>query len=311
LKALSVSSNHKRRARAVLTIIISCLTIIIMAANVFWSWAAPAKNGGFWLALFDEHDMAVLAAQLLIGCVMLGFHVLYELVYWRETQCVMPWDSEQNRPWDPREKHGHGLLFSHRWFGLPSMWFTSRGAYDDLRLWVTLAHSKSESSHIATKIFPEEMALYALDPHNASDLQKTLKSAKLFSRAEWEFLVRDASLAEHAAASRPQGSASSSGTAYHLPQVQYRSVAPYQQPEELQIELALFDSRSGQYLEPCHHAEYRSSVMQLIKTPVAPQAAVDPWNSPGTSLVFFPEDTFDNEFPEAFSPEACVQSMFA
>merc|ERR1712178_116458 len=101
----------------------------------------------------------------------------------------MPQDSTTNMPWDPRQKHR--LPSSYRWFGLPSMWFTSRDAYNDLRLWITLSRSQKEATHVVTKIFPEEMALFALDPDNACDLRRTLKHAKLFSLADWKFLLRD------------------------------------------------------------------------------------------------------------------------
>jgi hypothetical protein len=271
LKALSLSSNHKRRARALLTIMIAVLTVFVVWIQIFWSWAAPPAEDELWLGLFDEHDITVQATQLLIGTVMVGFHIVFEMLYWRETQCVMPWDSTTDMPWDPREKHGRGLHFSHRWFGLPSMWFTSRAAYDDLRLWITLSRSKNEeTSYIVTKIFPEEMALYALDPDNACDLRKTLKHAKLFSLADWKFLLRD----------------DPSASVRHLDgQMPCRPVKASEEPEELGIELALFDSATGQFLEPHPHAEYRSSFMQLLKTPKAPRRGqvVDPWESPRSS----------------------------
>lgn len=306
LKALSLSSNHRRRSRAILTIIISSLTIIILWTSVFWAWSSPPEDDGFWLGVFDEHDVSVLAAQLLIGSVMVGFHVLYELVYWRETQCVMPWDSTQDGPWDPRAKHGRGLHFSHRWFGLPSMWFTSREAYDDLRLWITLSLAKTQPSFIVTKIFPEEMALYALNPHNASELQKTLKTAKLFSRAEWEFFARDESCAGEDSTCRFMGSTSTSATAENLKRKPCHALRAGEDPEELNIELALFDRSTGQYLEPRHHAEYRGSAMTLIKTPKAPSYAVDPWaesSVAGTTIESFSFDSRENTVLETVSRE--------
>lgn len=239
----------------------------------------PPEDDGLWLGLFNEYDVTVQATQSLIGTVMVCFHIGFELLYWRETQCVMLWDSTANMPWDPRKKHGRGSPLSHRWFGLPSMWFTTRDAYDDLRLWITLSRSKKEATHVVTKIFPEEMALFALDPDNACDLRKTLKHAKLFSLADWKFLVRDDPSASVRGYKR-------SGDALTSQQL-YRHVKASEEPEELGIELALFDSATAQFLEPHPHAEYRSSLMQLLKTPKAPRQhgqAVDPWESPRESM---------------------------
>jgi hypothetical protein len=268
LKALSLGSNHRRRARAVLTVVIAVLITVVMWVNVFWSWVSPPKDDGLWLGLFNEYDVMVQATQLLIGTVMVCFHIAFELLYWRETQCVMPWDSKRSQPMDPREKHGRS--FSQRWLGLPSMWFTSREAYDDLRLWITLSRfrSKDQFSHIVSKIFPEEMALFALDPDNACDLRKTLRHAKLFSLADWKFLVRN----DPDAAVRGKNRVTDA--------LAYRAVKASEEPEELGIELALYDSATGQFLEPHPHAEYRSSLMQLLKTPkaVRDQQAEDPWD---------------------------------
>jgi hypothetical protein len=284
LKALSLGSDHSRRARAVLTIIVSALISLAMWASVLFCWESQADGGELWLGLFNEHDVTMQATQLLIGSVMVCFHVSYELLYWRETQAVMPWDATRNMPWDPREKQGQGLHLSHRWLGLPSMWFTSREAYDDLRLWITLSRSKHESSHVVTKISPEEMALFALDPDNAGDLRQTLKHAKLFSLSDWKFLVRDPASGEQDNCP-VRWSHRTRGRMQPL-----RPVNTSEEPEELGIELALFDNATGQFLEPHPHAEYRSSLMQLVRTPGAPRAlhnyAEDPWSSPGTSQMF-------------------------
>jgi len=274
LKALSLGNNHRRRARAVFTVVIAVLIALVMWVNVFWSWFSPPKNNGLWLGLFNEYDVAVQATQLLIGTVMVCFHIAFELLYWRETQCVMPWDSKRSQPRDPREKHGRSV--SYRWFGLPSMWFTSREAYDDLRLWITLSRfrSKAQCSHVVTKIFPEEMALFALDPDNACDLRKTLRHAKLFSLADWKFLVRD----------NPDTIVRGKHRVTDV--LVYRAVKASEEPEELGIDLALYDSATGQFLEPHPHAEYRSSLMQLLKTPKSThrQQSEDPWDdSPQSS----------------------------
>jgi len=220
---------------------------------VFFAWAVPTPDDGKWLGFLYEEELAVIATQMLIGTVMLLFHSIFEWLYWRETQCVMPWNDKDDRPWDPRNKRGDGVPPSYSWFGLPSMWFTSREAYDDLRLWITIATSNKLVSHVETKIFPEEMALFALDPDNACDLRRTLKHAKLFSLADWEYQSRELNPSE-----------TSRQSSFGQRQVQLRSLQVGQAPEELQVELALYDSATGQFLEPHHQKEYRSGLVQLL-----------------------------------------------
>lgn len=287
LKALSLSSNHARRFRASFTIVIAILLVLAMWVNVFCSWSVSLGEDDLWLGLFDEYDISVQATQLLIGTAMIIFHTVFELLYWRETQCVMPWDDERNKPWDPRKKQGSGTPPSFSWFGLPSMWFSSREAYDDLRLWITLSRSTREATHVVTKIFPEEMALFALDPDSACDLRKTLKHAKLFSLADWKFLLRDSEDDEpreiQLSVGSPQSLRSFTPASTSLPRrMPTRPVKVSEEPEELGIELVLYDSATGQYLEPHPHAEYRSSLMQLLtrsRSPSAPRHAANPWDS--------------------------------
>merc|ERR1712139_182409 len=166
------------------------------------------------------------------------------------------------------------------------MWFTSQKAYDDLRLWITLSRSKLHSSYEMTKIFPEEMAIFALDPDNACDLRKTLKHAKLFSLADWKFLVRDDQV--DTKEQRPHRS-------------HFRPVKASEELQELGIELALFDSATGQFLEPHPHAEYRSSLMQLLKTPRASdiKSRTDPWDTAEDSSREATEELDSNGFRES------------
>mmetsp|Transcript_111663 Transcript_111663/g.175914 ORF Transcript_111663/g.175914 Transcript_111663/m.175914 type:complete len:236 (-) Transcript_111663:133-840(-) len=208
---------------------------------------------------------------------MVLFHISFEWLYWRETQSVMPWHHESERPWDPRAKRGDGVPPCYRWFGLPSMWFTSRAAYDDVRLWITIATSSKPVSHVETKIFPEEMALFALDPDNACDLRRTLKHAKLFSLADWEYQRREKD---------PSEATAQDSSKLHV--VHLRSLQVGQAPEELQVELALYDSATGQFLEPHHQKAYRSSLVQLLASrPMSPHDRmhrnVDPWMSPDST----------------------------
>merc|ERR1712232_615324 len=134
----------------------------------------------------DEDDRMVQASLLLVGTAMVFFHMAFEWLYWRETQCVMPPGACGKVPLDPRED-GDGIPRKYRGFGLPSMWFTSQEAYDDLRLWIM--HSRFDYDDVRIKIYPKEMALLALNPDGASYLRKTLASAKMFNMGAWEFLI--------------------------------------------------------------------------------------------------------------------------
>jgi hypothetical protein len=234
LKGLTLSYCKSRRCRAFLTIFLSILVCLTVWANIFWSWAQPPADGEKWLGVFDEEDRIVQASLLLVGTCMVVFHIAFEWLYWRETQCVMPRCSNGS-PLDPRE-HGHGLPMRYRWFGLPSMWFTSDEAYNDMRLWVQ--YSRQDAQGTMPKLYPEEMALLALNPDGASYLRKTLTSAKLFGRSTWEFLTRD-------------------GTTGEL-----RPVKKGEKPEELQLDFVLFDSASDQFLQP--EEDYRSGMMRLL-----------------------------------------------
>jgi len=202
--------------------------------NIFWSWAALAEDG-LWLGVFGEEDREVQAALTLVGTAMVAFHLWFECIYWRETQCVMPPDVDGKSALDPRAE-GSGVPVQYRWFGLPSMWFTSKKASDDLRLWIT--YCSRESCHVKAKIFPEEMALLALNPDGASYLRETLASAKLFSMANFEFLTRD----------KETG--------------QPRPVNRSEDPEELALDFVLFDNFSEQFLQPPE--DYRGSLMRLL-----------------------------------------------
>merc|ERR1719263_847525 len=152
--------------------VLLCLTAWV---NIFCFWANPPADGKY-LGAFDDDDMMMQASLLFIGTAMVAFHMTFEWLYWRETQCVMPAGADGNVPLDPRED-GHGIPHRYSWFGLPSMWFTSQQAYDDLRLWIM--HSRFDYDLVKYKIYPEEMALLALDPDGASYVRKTLASSKL------------------------------------------------------------------------------------------------------------------------------------
>jgi hypothetical protein len=234
LKGLTLSHRKSRRGKAYLIIFFAIGVCLMVWAGIFYCWAVPPEDG-MWLGIFTDEDREVQATLLLVGTAMVGFHITFEWLYWRETQCVMPLSADGKTPVDPRME-GTGVPRQYRWFGLPSMWFTSQQAYDDLRLWIM--HCRQESDDVLPKIYPEEMALLALDPDGAPYLRKTLGSAKLFSSSTWDFMVRDAQTGKP------------------------RPVSKGEQPEELGVDFVLFDSASEQFLQP--EIDYRSSMMRLL-----------------------------------------------
>lgn len=235
LKGLSLSHNRKRRGRAFITVFCAILVVSLVWINIFWSWANPPDEDSV-LGFFDEHDRTVQATLLLVGTAMVLFHISFEWLYWRETQCVMPTmpGDRGQRSWDPRAT-ADGVPRQYLWFGLPSMWFTSREAYDDLRLWIT--YSCKHSNHIVTKIHPEELALFALKPEGAGYVRRTLDDAKLFSIGKWEFFKRD-----------KRG----------VP----KPVQNGEEPEKLGMSFVFFDRASEQFLQP--EEDYQSGMMRLL-----------------------------------------------
>lgn len=232
LKALAVSRRGRRR-RSTATIAsfgslcaaMWFVVVSIWADMDFYDWAEEMKDDFY-------------ATLLLVGTFMLGFIVAFDWIYWRETQCVLPfYDAANGVPFDP---HKHGIPRGYRWLGLPSMWFTSQEAYDDLRLWITRAqqHGGAEldsddpraveevsvSRH--GKIYPEEMAIFALDGGGCL-LRNALLHAKLYSNRSRNFMTR-----------------------VDTEDGKVRPIRKGEEPEELGVRLLLFDSSSREYLEP-------------------------------------------------------------
>merc|ERR1712187_1023845 len=99
----------------------------------------------------------------------------------------MPVD-KNGQPWDPKTM---GAPTWWRLGGLPSMWFTSRKAYDDLRLWISSA-MEPELGVVISKIFPEEAALLAIeDAEYAEQLSYSLWHAKLYDAVNNKFMTRE------------------------------------------------------------------------------------------------------------------------
>ncbi|CAE7446913.1 unnamed protein product [Symbiodinium natans] len=227
LKALTLARTGRRR-RAVLIILLFGLLCSGMWSMVVYAWTMELTEG-VW-AIGDEFY----ATLLLVGTLMLLFHAAFEWLYWRETQCVMPWwDRRLKEPWDPSR---HGIPRRFRWLGLPSMWFTCGQAYSDLSLWIQ--HAKGQWQGKVSKVFPEEMALFSLHASGACQLRRTLQHAKLYSVRRGVFLTR-----EGGANAPPTGD-----------------------PEELQIKFVFFDAQSNEYMQP--EEEHKETQIHVLNRPV-------------------------------------------
>lgn len=229
LKALTLARTGRRR-RAVLIILLFGLLCSGMWSMVAYSWTMELTEG-VW-SIGDEFY----ATLLLVGTLMLLFHTVFEWLYWRETQCVMPWWNRQlKEPWDPAR---HGIPRRFRWFGLPSMWFTCGSAYSDLSLWIQHAKGQWRGKKV-NKVFPEEMALFSLHASGACQLRRTLQHAKLYSVQRCSFLTREGD-----ANALPKGS----------------------DPEELQINFVFFDTQSKEYMQP--EEEQKETQIHVLNRPI-------------------------------------------
>ncbi|CAJ1429084.1 unnamed protein product, partial [Effrenium voratum] len=234
LKALSLARTGRRR-RAVVIILLFGMLCSGMWTLVGYSWTMELEDTGIWQIGGEFY-----ATLLLVGTLMLIFHAAFEWLYWRETQCVMPVYRSKtgSEPWDPSV---HGTPRRFRWFGLPSMWFTSNQAYADLSLWIQ--HAKgNDGARKVNKVFPEEMALFSLNATGACQLRKTLKSAKLYSVHRGSFLSR----AKTALGDLPRAS----------------------DPEELCVDFVFFDTQSREYLQP--EEEYKETQVHALGRNAAP-----------------------------------------
>jgi hypothetical protein len=232
LKALTIAPTGRRKRRlAIIVTLASCC--FILWCLVCLQWSSEVVLTGVWKGFLTDQFYATL---LLIGTIMLAFHVVFEWLYWRETQCIMPlWDQAAKEPWDPQKR---GLPRRYNWFGLPSMWFTCPEAYQDLATWI--AHSKKLANQKGNhKVFPEEMAIFALDAENACQLRQNLYHAKLYSVQAGTFLLRSG--------------------------CEMSSVSILEDPEELCIELMFYDSQTKEYLQPgkVPDVQLRAPVSQL------------------------------------------------
>lgn len=241
---------------------------IISWGVVVASWCeAPVVEEVF--GAYSQETLEHPVTLLLVGTLMLFCHLCFEIIFWRETQYCLP--LKNDRPWRihedgmPRDMHLCSL------FGPPCIWFSTPQAYDDLRIWVTLASGehahgkKGRSQKILPKVFFEELALYAIQEEtSATRLRRSLLQAKLFDKKTDCFLRRG----PHASASQQHQQQQRDD--HKVPHVEMRGVTPHysgngkvgfykvdikagQRPEELGLDLLFYDNRSGVYWAPDSH----------------------------------------------------------
>jgi len=263
LQGLSFSRNGRRR-------LFSYLCVLFFVGLVAFSWGLTVCT---WTLEYDWHsslgiselpsneELEHYVTLLLVGTVMLVCHVVFELIYLREFEYFMP--LKNGVPWDVADD---GMPAGNmNWlFGLPCVWFTSRAAYDDLRIWVTLAaHEGSvgsgkisrpthRSQKVVSKVFSEELACFALEDQGcAARLRKCLLTSKLYDKNTKRFLRR---VGDHeiAARSRPSVNVYFNRQSSKQGLEEFRQVdfSKGEMPAELSIELLFYDNRSSEVWIP-------------------------------------------------------------
>ncbi|CAK0816689.1 unnamed protein product [Prorocentrum cordatum] len=277
LKALMLQRRGRclrrlgRRRRAFLGTSLVALLCGAAWGLLVWEWATDdAFEDERW---GGEESMRFYSALLLIGTLMFLFYVAFEAMYWRETQSVMPmkWDGAKWVPWDVKYD---GVPPQFRWFGLPSMWFSSQKAKSDLILWSSLAtttHEQRSAGRTVDKLYPEELAVLSLDSRVIGQLRGALKNAKLFQCESkcggGRFLTRrDRSDLVSGELSEP------------------RKVDRGEVPEELGVQLIFYDAQNPAYSVAeeasfsgsVHLLRGRSLVSSATGSPAARSAASSP-----------------------------------
>jgi len=265
LQAVTYSRTGLRMLCPYLCLVFYLVLVILSWSYVIAAWADSAfvvTHFNIWPKDELEHPVTL----LLVGTLMLLCHLCFELMYWRETQYCMP--LKDGRPWRldedgvPRDWH-----FNHI-FGQPCIWFTTPQAYDDLRIWVTLASGEKSSHHVRKnareqfiwpRVFFEELALYAIqDETSATRLRRSLLQARLFDKKTDSFLSRQ----------KPRRGAVRVNDTPHITMCGVSShyghgrlpnnkvsfhkvdVSRGDMPEELGLDLLFYDNRSDVYWAP-------------------------------------------------------------
>jgi len=240
----------------VLFFIVLCLGIWTLAF-CWWDLDMDAEE----YTVFGADEVEHYATLLLVGTVMVYCHLVFEFFTWREFQFSAPLKKD-GQPWDvSRDGIPPGRLNSI--FGLPCLWFSSPAAYEDLRVWVTLAgpdvaglsrtYDTQRPLRAVRRVVAEELAFYAMrEPSCAAQVRQCLLSAKLYDKRNRIFLKRPL-LGEVNAQGRPgvrvTGLRAWGAESRHEDffQVDLKNGEP---PSELGLELVFFDSRTGELIVP-------------------------------------------------------------
>lgn len=188
LKGLSISSSCVARWTRTFFHIsytcIICFMIVLCDRSLSRGASSEAELDFIDTALqffaHSEEDLAVLNLQVFVGSLMMALHGIFALYFYRETCGVMP-RTKDNAVWDPRFD---GVPWRFKMFGLPSMWFTSQDALNDLKKWIDYAVPTSK----VLAIYPQEMAYYALKgSEQRGSVECALKQSKLFDGRTRQF----------------------------------------------------------------------------------------------------------------------------
>jgi len=263
IQAMSYTKTYLRACLPSIYLILYLLFVISAWIGVVGCWSESDLS--VLTALCPDPETAQLehaVTLLLVGTLMLMCHLVFELMYWRETQFCMPPNAD-GAPWSLKED-GVPSGFFCRIFGLPCIWFTSRKAYDDLCIWVTLAsgektsrgNRQARSQSIWPTIVFEELALYALqDVTKAARLRHSLLQSKLFDKRTDAFLRRaegsdnNTPYVEVSGLARQYASSGKAG--FHKVNIPAGDC-----PAELELDLLFYDQRSGVYWAPDSSEEH-------------------------------------------------------
>jgi hypothetical protein len=152
-----------------------------------------------------EDDSMTFGMQMVVGTLLLLFHIAFEFVKSYETGAVMPakWVRLDEPPpdssgsptrisrsgktiwikevWDPRK---HGEPFYYKLMGMPCMWFTSHDALNDLKAFI----SNARKTRICA-IKPQEIAFLVLSGEEGrTEVQHCFLNSKLYSGRHHSFI---------------------------------------------------------------------------------------------------------------------------
>uniref|UniRef100_A0A7S4WCS3 Protein kinase domain-containing protein n=2 Tax=Alexandrium monilatum TaxID=311494 RepID=A0A7S4WCS3_9DINO len=224
--------------------LLSAVSVLVWVALTF-VWAGA--DSFLFLSAADATHVAVLNG---FGTAYLLCSILFGLLLQREMHGIMPVKGD-GKAWDVSADGAPGAF--GRLLGPPCVWFGSASAYDDLRIWTAMASSRSAGWAIiqsAPHLFPEELGVYALQGRDsAGRLANALSEVKLFDSHRRRFLRR-LSEKEEMGDMRPAaivtGLSKEAEGRGHLFDVDMRR----ELPEALQIQLLLYDSRTGNSWAP-------------------------------------------------------------